>query len=101
MLPYFKRAEDNQRFADDYHGYGGPLGVSMPGHRRCRSARPSSAPAQELGIPFNPDFNGAQQDGVGYYQLTQHDAARSSAVDRLSRSRSRARKNLTVRTDAR
>ena len=32
VLPYFKRAEDNQRFADDYHGYGGPLGVSDAGH---------------------------------------------------------------------
>ncbi len=65
VLPYFKRAEDNQRFNDDYHSYGGPLGVSMP-----------SAPlpicdayiraGQELGIPYNPDFNGREQAGVGF-----------------------------------
>ncbi len=65
VLPYFKRAEDNQRFNDDFHSYGGPLGVSMP-----------SAPlpicdayiraGQELGIPYNPDFNGREQAGVGF-----------------------------------
>ncbi|UJW87268.1 GMC family oxidoreductase [Devosia sp. SL43] len=98
VLPYFKRAEDNQRFADDYHGYGGPLGVSMP-----------SAPlpicdayiraGQEYGMPYNPDFNGRQQAGVGYYQLTQRDQRRSSAaMSYLAPIRSR--KNLTIRTGA-
>jgi choline dehydrogenase-like flavoprotein len=98
VLPYFKRAEDNQRFADDYHGYGGPLGVSMP-----------SAPlpicdayiraGQEYGMPYNPDFNGRQQAGVGYYQLTQRDQRRSSAaMGYLAPIRNR--KNLTVTTGA-
>ena len=78
-LPYFMRAEDNQRFDDDYHARGGPLGVSDP---------PAPLPICEawfeaagaLGIPFNPDFNGVRQEGVGHYQLTQRNARRSSAA---------------------
>lgn len=98
VLPYFKRAEDNQRFVDDYHSYGGPLGVSMP-----------SAPlpicdayiraGQELGIPYNPDFNGREQAGVGFYQLTQRNRRRSSA-SLAYLSPIRARKNLTIRMNA-
>ena len=84
VLPYFKRAEDNQRFADDYHGYGGPLGVSDADQPAADLRGLSSAPAQELGIPYNPDFNGAQQAGVGYYQLTQRNAPPLLRRDRLS-----------------
>ena len=69
VLPYFKRAEDNQRFADDYHGYGGPLGVSVPVNPLPISEAFLRA-AQEYGIPYNPDFNGARQDGIGHYQVT-------------------------------
>jgi choline dehydrogenase-like flavoprotein len=98
VLPYFKRAEDNQRFVNDYHSYGGPLGVSMP-----ISPLPICdayfRAAQEMGIPYNDDVNGARQEGVGFYQLTQRDARRSSASSAyLSPIRNRA--NLTVRTDA-
>ncbi|OYR11956.1 GMC family oxidoreductase [Brucella grignonensis] len=98
VLPYFKRAEDNQRFNDDFHSYGGPLGVSMP-----------SAPlpicdayiraGQELGIPYNPDFNGREQAGVGFYQLTQRNRGRSSA-SLAYLAPIRARKNLSVRMNA-
>ncbi|MBV2142007.1 GMC family oxidoreductase N-terminal domain-containing protein [Falsochrobactrum sp. TDYN1] len=98
VLPYFKRAEDNQRFNDDYHSYGGPLGVSMP-----------SAPlpicdayiraGQELGIPYNPDFNGREQAGVGFYQLTQRNRRRSSA-SLAYLAPIRERKNLTIRMNA-
>ncbi|MHC5231703.1 GMC family oxidoreductase [Brucella sp. LJL56] len=98
VLPYFKRAEDNQRFNDDFHSYGGPLGVSMP-----------SAPlpicdayiraGQELGLPYNPDFNGREQAGVGFYQLTQRNRRRSSA-SLAYLSTIRDRKNLTVRMNA-
>jgi choline dehydrogenase-like flavoprotein len=99
ILPYFKRAEDNQRFADDYHSYGGPLGVSMP-----VSALPICdayiRAGQELGIPYNGDFNGRQQAGVGFYQLTQRDRRRSSASMAYLLP-IRDRKNLTVRTGAR
>ena len=99
VLPYFKRAEDNQRFADDYHSYGGPLGVSMP-----VSALPICdayiRAGQELGIPYNHDFNGRQQAGVGFYQLTQRHRRRSSA-SRGYLTPIRDRKNLTVKTGAR
>jgi choline dehydrogenase-like flavoprotein len=98
VLPYFKRAEDNQRFNDDFHSYGGPLGVSMP-----------SAPlpicdayiraGQELGIPYNPDFNGREQAGVGFYQLTQRNRRRSSA-SLAYLALIKDRKNLTVRMNA-
>ncbi|HEX7155957.1 MAG TPA: GMC family oxidoreductase N-terminal domain-containing protein, partial [Burkholderiaceae bacterium] len=99
VLPYFKRSENNQRFANEYHSYGGPLGVSYP-----ISALPICEAffqaGQELGIPFNPDFNGAVQEGLGYYQLTQLDARRSSAssgfLDPVRR-----RPNLTVRLRSR
>ncbi|WP_127145563.1 GMC family oxidoreductase [Pelagibacterium montanilacus] len=98
VLPYFKRAEDNQRFADDYHSYGGPLGVSMP-----VSALPICdayiRAGQELGIPYNHDFNGRQQGGLGFYQLTQRDRRRSSAsMAYLAPIADRA--NLTVRKGA-
>ncbi|MCO6049665.1 GMC family oxidoreductase N-terminal domain-containing protein [Mesorhizobium sp. RP14(2022)] len=99
VLPYFKRAEDNQRFADDYHAYGGPLGVSMP-----VSALPICdayiQAGEELGIPYNPDFNGRQQAGLGFYQLTQRDRRRSSASMAYLKP-IRDRKNLTVRLGAR
>ncbi|TDW31728.1 choline dehydrogenase-like flavoprotein [Rhizobium azibense] len=99
VLPYFKRAEDNQRFADDYHSYGGPLGVSMP-----VSALPICdayiRAGQELGIPYNHDFNGRQQAGVGFYQLTQRNRRRSSAsLGYLSPIGDRD--NLTIRMNAR
>jgi choline dehydrogenase-like flavoprotein len=98
VLPYFKRAEDNQRFVNDYHSYGGPLGVSMP-----ISPLPICdayfRAAQEMGIPYNDDVNGARQEGVGFYQLTQRDARRSSAASAYL-SPIRDRTNLTVRTDA-
>ncbi len=98
MLPYFQRAEDNQRFSDAYHGTGGPLAVSMPTYTLpiCDAFLRA---AQELGIPYNHDFNGARQEGVGFYQLTQRAARRSSAsVAYLDPVRSRP--NLTIRTGA-
>lgn len=99
VLPYFKRAEDNQRFADDYHSYGGPLGVSMPVSTLPICDAYIRA-GQELGIPYNHDFNGRQQAGLGFYQLTQRDRRRSSAsIAYLAPIRKR--KNLTVRTGAR
>ena len=99
ILPYFKRAEDNQRFADDYHSYGGPLGVSMPASPLPICDAYIRA-GQELGIPYNCDFNGKRQAGVGFYQLTQRDRRRSSA-SLAYLSPIRHRKNLTVRTGAR
>ena len=98
VLPYFKRAEDNQRFADDFHAYGGPLGVSMPAAPLPICDAYIRA-GQELGIPYNPDFNGAKQAGVGFYQLTQRNRRRSSAAMAYIEP-IRSRSNLTVRTGA-
>mgnify|MGYP000971955224 CR=1 FL=1 len=98
VLPYFRKAEDNDSWDNRYHGNGGPLGVSKP-----RAPLPICeayfAAAAALGIPRNDDMTGATQDGVGYYQLTQRNARRSSAaMAYLAPNRGRA--NLTVRTGA-
>lgn len=98
VLPYFRKAEDNDTYDNRWHGKGGPLGVSQP-----RAPLPICeayfAAAAELGIPRNPDLTGETPDGVGYYQLTQRNARRSSAsVAYLGMARGRA--NLTVRTGA-
>jgi choline dehydrogenase-like flavoprotein len=98
VLPYFKRAEDNQRFVDVYHGYGGPIGISTPVNLLPISEAFLRA-AQELGIPYNSDFNGARQAGIGHYQVTVRDARRSSAATAYLKP-IRHRSNLTVRTDA-
>ncbi len=82
-LPYFKRAEGNQRFVDTWHGADGPLGVSMP-LSPLPIADAFIKAAQQYGIPYNPDFNGAKQEGVGFYQVTQKDGKRCSAAHRLS-----------------
>ncbi|HTZ67507.1 MAG TPA: GMC family oxidoreductase, partial [Roseiarcus sp.] len=79
VLPYFIRSEDNERLVDAYHGYGGPLGVSYPVNPPPISFAFLRA-AQELGIPFNADFNGAVQDGIGHYQLSTRNAERSSTA---------------------
>ena len=79
VLPYFRKAEDNDTFDNRYHGKGGPLGVSQP-----RAPLPICEAyfeaAAALGIPRNTDMNGETQDGVAYYQLTQRNARRSSAA---------------------
>lgn len=77
VLPYFKKAEKNQRFCNYYHGNQGPLGVSNP-ISPLPICEAFFQAGQQLNIPFNPDFNGEKQDGLGYYQLTQKDARRSS-----------------------
>lgn len=99
VLPYFKRSENNQRYANEFHGYGGPLGVSNPISPMpiCEAFFQAG---QELGIPFNPDFNGASQGGLGYYQLTQLDARRSSAATGFVKP-VLGRPNLTVQMRAR
>ena len=98
VLPYFKRAEDNQHLNDDYHSYGGPLGVSRPAATLpiCDAYLRAG---QEAGIPYNPDFNGRVQAGVGYYQLTQKNKRRSSASTAYLWP-IRGRKNLTIAYNA-
>ena len=98
VLPYFKRAEDQERGEDEWHGVGGPLKVS-----NINLSRPICdawvAAAQNAGYPFNTDYNGATQEGVGYFQLTTHRGRRcSTAVAYLKPARRRA--NLRVVTRA-
>ena len=96
VLPLFKRSEDNSRGPDAFHGAGGPLPVSD-----LRSPSPLVADYLEAcaqsGLPANPDFNGAEQDGVGTYQVTQRRGRRASAADAFLRPALR-RPNLEVRT---
>ncbi len=79
LLPYFRRAEDNERGADEFHGVGGPLPVS-DGRARTITCAAFVEAAQVLGAPPNADFNGREQDGVGWNQVTQRDGRRASAA---------------------
>ena len=97
VLPYYRKAEDNDTFDNRYHGKGGPLGVSKP----CAPLPICEAyfeAAAELGIPRNEDVTGEKQDGAAYYQLTQKNARRSSAAMAYL-APNRHRPNLHVRTD--
>jgi len=68
LLPYFRKAENQARGANEWHGAGGPLEVGdLERHELCDAFIDSAA---ALGIPRNPDFNGAAQEGTGYYQAT-------------------------------
>ncbi|MFM9883562.1 MAG: GMC family oxidoreductase [Burkholderiales bacterium] len=98
VLPYFKKAEDQQRGANDYHGKGGPLSVSdLPDKHELADAY--IAAAEEIGIPRNDDFNGAQQEGAGYFQATARNGRRAScAVAYLHPAKRRA--NLEVRSES-
>ena len=77
VLPYFRKAEDQQRGADEWHDTGGPLAVSdMEPLPICDAF---IAAAEQRGYRRNPDFNGATQEGFGYYQLTTRNGRRCSA----------------------
>ena len=99
VLPYFRRAENNESLAGEYHGSGGPLNVAdlrtgNPFQERFLQA------AEQAGLRRNPDFNGAEQEGVGAYQVTQKNGERWSAA-RAYVHPHRARPNLQVITGAR
>ncbi|WP_327189152.1 GMC family oxidoreductase [Streptomyces xinghaiensis] len=79
VLPYFLRAEDHHAGPSQWHGAGGPLPVN-PGRSRHPLIDAFVTAAQEAGHPFNPDFNGPEQDGVGYYELTQRGGLRCSTA---------------------
>ena len=79
VLPVFRRSEDNEVLADDYHGTSGPLKVSEPRFRHPISAAFVKA-AQQAGLAYSHDFNGARQDGVGFYQTTTSNARRGSTA---------------------
>ena len=98
VLPYFKKAENQARGADAWHGTGGPLNVSdQP--RRFELADAVLRAAEQAGVPRNPDFNGADQEGCGYYQTTTSNRRRwSTAKAYLEPAKQRA--NLVIRTGA-
>jgi choline dehydrogenase len=97
LLPYFRRSEDNERGESKYHGVGGPMSVS-DGRSNNPMSKAFVDAALEAGHPFNDDFNGAAQDGFGYFQVTQRGGRRcSTAVGYLHPAMSRP--NLTVETN--
>ena len=98
VLPYFKKAEDNERGDDDLHSAGGPLGVSdvRMNNPICEAYIAACVAA---GIPATKDFNGAQQEGAGYYQLTTKNGRRSSTGVAYLKP-AMTRRNLTVITEA-
>jgi len=98
VLPYFKKAENQERGADDFHGAGGPLPVSDLVHADPLSAAFIAA-AAETGIPVNPDFNGASQEGAGFFQTTTRRGRRASTAVAYLRP-ARGRRNLQVETSA-
>ncbi len=98
VLPYFRKSEDQQRGANEYHGVGGPQKVSD-----LRLNRPIAdhfvRAAQEIGIPFNEDPNGAEQEGVSYFQQTAHKGLRWSTAKGFLKP-ARRRPNLQLETRA-
>jgi choline dehydrogenase len=98
VLPYFKRSEDNERGESTYHGAEGPMAVS-----ESRSMHPlvdtMLEAARQAGHEHNPDFNGARQEGVGRFQLTQREGLRCSTADAFLRPAAE-RENLEVITRA-
>lgn len=96
VLPYFKKSQYQERGADHYHGNNGSLNVADVRHRHPLSERFIQA-AQQVGISRNDDFNGARQQGVGYYQVTQKNGRRCSSAAAFLHPII-ARKNLTVIT---
>jgi choline dehydrogenase-like flavoprotein len=99
-LPYFLKAENNEVFAEPFHGRGGPLNVANsrsdnPFHQRFLDA------AREAQFPLNDDFNGASQEGLGLYQVTQINGERCSAARAYLRPHLGKRPNLRVETHAR
>jgi choline dehydrogenase len=98
VLPYFRRAEHQERGSDDLHGTGGPLAVSdMKAAHELHDAFLQAC--QEAGHKFNPDFNGAEQEGCGTYQLTVRNRRRASTAVTYLRPAMK-RPNLQVETRA-
>jgi choline dehydrogenase len=98
VLPYFKRAEDQERGADDLHGVGGPLSVSdvCEPHPLCEAFLDA---AEQCGIPRTDDFNGPKQEGAGYFQLTAKNGRRWSTAAGYLR-QARQRHNLKIELNA-
>lgn len=98
VLPYFIKAEGNQRGACAYHGADGPLKVSNI-NAKHELIEAFIKGAGQIGVPRNDDFNGATQEGAGYYQLTTHKGWRCSTAKAYLRG-ARDRANLSIETNA-
>lgn len=99
VLPYFKKSENNEVFCNEWHGQGGPLNVANlrtdnPVHQMYLEA------ARQVGYPINDDFNGAEQEGVGIYQVTQKNGERWSAARAFIHPYMNQRTNLSVELQA-
>jgi choline dehydrogenase len=98
VLPYFRKSERNERLADQYHSVEGPLSVVDVPHRHALTAAFVRA-AQQTGIGYNSDFNGASQLGVGYFQVTQRSGERESTAAAFLRP-AMARRNIALQLGA-
>lgn len=98
VLPYFKKCEDQMRGEDEFHGVGGPLAVSDQSepHELCEVFIDA---AEQCDIPRNNDFNGASQEGAGYYQTTSRKGVRCSTAKAYLKP-ARHRSNLVIITGA-
>jgi choline dehydrogenase len=98
VLPYFRRSEDQQRGEDELHGAGGPLSVSdvSEGHPLCEAFIEA---CEQAGLPRTDDFNGASQEGAGYFQLTTRNGRRWSTARGYLKP-ARKRHNLAVISNA-
>lgn len=99
VLPLFKAMEDNDLGADDYHGIGGPLQVTDTRNQTHPLCEAFFKAGEEAGLLRNPDFNGAVQEGVGYFQINTRDGRRCSAADAFLRPALR-RANVSLVTEA-
>src|SRR6478609_1006145 len=98
VLPYFRKAEDNERGESEFHGTGGPLRVSNQPYE-WEIGRALLEACKQAGIPETADFNGAQQEGCGYYQTTTSNKRRWSTAKAYLHP-ARQRSNLVVQTGA-
>lgn len=98
ILPFFKKSEANLRLQDDYHGTEGEMTISDPQTPHLLS-RVFLEAAQQAGYPANPDFNGANQDGFGFFQVNIREGKRHSAASAFLHP-IRQRPNLKIQTDA-
>ena len=98
VLPWFKKSENQERGPSQYHAVGGPLNVA---DLRCLNPLSQAfvEAAEQAGFSRNPDFNGASQEGFGFYQVTQKDGRRNSAAAAFLKP-AKARRNLTVQVNA-
>jgi choline dehydrogenase len=98
VLPYFRKAENNERGVDEFHGTGGPLSVSDLRDRHPLAVAYVEA-AYQCGYPRNDDFNGAAQEGAGFYQTTMRNGVRASTAAGYLK-QARGRHNLKVVSEA-